>query len=168
MDPYVGELRIFPWGFAPKGWALCNGQILAIQQNAALFSLLGVTYGGDGRTTFALPDLRSRVPLHFQAGTIAEGAIAGTETNTLTMANLPVHTHTLMANKSVPNTVPVTNTMIAAPTISVFANASGNTPVAMATPVVSPSGGSAPVNNVQPFLVLNICIALSGIYPPRG
>src|SRR5262249_38585721 len=101
-EPYLAEIRLFSFGFAPKGWALCDGQLLSISQNQALFALIGRTFGGDGRTTFGLPDLRGRVPLHFN-GQFTVGERAGEEAHTLTLAELPAHTHTVIASSSIPN-----------------------------------------------------------------
>jgi microcystin-dependent protein len=168
-DPFLGEIKLLPYNFAPKGWAMCNGQIMPINQNTALFSLLGTTYGGNGTSTFALPDLRGRVPIHLGQGpglsTYTEGQIGGTETSTLVTGNLPSHNHALQAG---------TNATTKNPTNSYPGFASGgssytDTPTGTMNPAaVSPTGSGQPFNNVQPFLVLNWCIALEGIFPSRN
>ena len=173
-EPFVGEVRTFPWPFAPRGWALCNGALLSIQQNAALFSLLGTRFGGNGTTNFALPDLRGRGMVHRGGGdTYALGTSAGTETVPLTLQQMPLHAHgisasTNTANKARPDPGPFylakanlpngTAGEIYAP----FAN-----PIALASGSVDQAGGGAPHANMQPYLVLNFCIALTGLFPPH-
>lgn len=171
QDPYVGEIRMFAGNFAPTGWALCNGQLLSIQQNVALFSLLGTNYGGNGTTTFALPDLRGRVPMHQGAGpglTSREvGETGGTENNTLTVAQLPSHNHTVNAvvadgNQNSPESSYPANTKILD---KEYSNAA---PSAIMNPaMIGNTGSNQPVNNVQPFTSVTFIIALNGIFPPR-
>jgi microcystin-dependent protein len=178
-DPFLAEIRFFPFNFAPIGWALCEGQLLPISQNTALFSLVGTYYGGDGVRTFALPDLRGRAPIGFGSGaglsTIALGEMSGTETVTLLQTQMPSHTHPMDAVAAAANTnVPSAGQMPAeghgsgrgAYTIRSYA-ASG-TSTTLATAAVGAAGGGSPHNNLQPYLTLNWCIALRGIYPPRS
>ena len=181
-QPYVGEIEFFGFTFAPRGWALCQGQILPINQNQALFSLLGVTYGGNGISTFALPDLRGRVPVGQGQGAglsaRSNGQTGGEETHTLLTAELPVHTHSLGAVGA-----PPANTAVISPSgnfVSVgsgeWAGGSGNvvaystaTPDVTLNPgVISPSAGAAPHSNLMPYLALTPCIALNGIYPSQN
>lgn len=175
MEPFIGQLMLVGFNFAPKGWAFCNGQLLSIAQNTALFSLLGTTYGGDGITTFALPDLRGRAPLHFGQGpglsNYVQGEATGTETNTLLVTNLPAHNHAIVANSGVGNSNSPEGALLAGygsamPPEGPYTNAGANT--TLAANAVQPTGGSQPVNNLQPLLVLNWVIALEGIYPSRG
>lgn len=157
---------MFGFDFAPRSWALCNGQTLPIQQNAALFSLLGTTYGGNGTTTFALPDLRSRSPLGF-SNTTPQGTAAGTENETILLSNLPPHTHNLQANAGSANAAtPAANFLGESPDAVLYGN--GGSPVAMAATAVSATGGSQSHNNMQPFLTVNFCIAVQGIFPSRS
>lgn len=159
-EPFLSEIRIMSFNFAPKGWALCNGQLLPINQNQALFSLLGTTYGGNGQTNFALPNLQGRLPIHFGAGHIL-GERGGASSQTLSLQEMPGHTHTLTANNSNATTTEPTNNVFAstpvyhAPTNLVSLNPQSVTSV----------GGSQAHNNMQPYLVLNFCIALQGIFP---
>lgn len=164
--PFLGEVRMFGFNFAPRGWAYCNGQIMSIQQNSALFALLSTTYGGDGRTTFGLPDLRGRVPMHTGSGYV-QGQRAGTENVTLTVNQIPSHTHSVQANK----TAGANNQLNA--TGNFWANSGNNTfssnkNSTMAPGTVSPAGGSQPHSNLSPLLVVNMCIALQGIFPSRN
>jgi microcystin-dependent protein len=170
-EPFLSEIRIFSFNFAPKGWALCNGQSLPINQNQALFSLLGTTYGGDGQTTFKLPDLRSRVPFHFNNGFVL-GQAGGEENHTLVVNETPLHGHALTAalNAVVGGSANATQT---SPSGNFWAN-SGKTcyttapaNAAMGSGTVSTVGGQ-PHNNMSPFLTLNFCIALQGIFPSRN
>ena len=161
-EAFLGELRLMSFGYAPRGWAMCNGQLLAINQNQALFSLLGVTYGGNGQTTFALPDLRGRVPIHFGAG-FNQGQADGRETHTVNTQELPGHTHLVNASSS--------NGSGADPgTLAQFSNGysgAGNLTTLQASTITN-VGGSQPHENRQPYLVLNWCIALTGIFPSRN
>lgn len=169
--PFLSEIRIFGFNFAPVGWAFCSGQILSIAQNTALFSLLGTTYGGNGTQTFALPDLRGRTPAHQGSGlgltTRVEGEVYGTESVTLLPTEIPQHTHTPMASSAgATATSPSANVWAAQPD-GYYAYASGGgapmQPAALAT-----AGGSQPHENRQPYLVLNFCIALTGVFPSRN
>lgn len=171
-DPFVAEIRLFPFTFPPKGWAWCDGQILPISQNTALFSLLGTTYGGNGQTTFALPDLRGRVPLHEGQGPGLSqrslGESGGSATVTLIESEIPTHTHGLTASAAAG--------YARSPSGELFANQSGGVnsyaapsgPQALlASAVTAAVGGDAPHNNMAPYRVVYYCIALQGIYPPR-
>jgi microcystin-dependent protein len=164
--PYLGEIRLVSFNFAPKGWALCNGQLLPINQNQALFSLLGTMYGGDGRVTFALPNLQTRTALHRGNG-LVQGQVVGSESVTLSISQMPAHNHVVQATSANATTntgaaglaYAKAGTSIYGP----FAN-----PVATAPGNVSAVGGSQPHENRQPFLVLNACIALQGIFPSQN
>jgi microcystin-dependent protein len=169
-DPYLGEIRMFAGNFAPSGWALCNGQILAIAQYDLLYNLLGTTYGGDGVTTFALPDLRSRVPVHWgQAPGLSNytlGEVAGNETVTLTVTQLPVHTHAAGASTALGSSadpaglVPARNAA-GVPQYGTTANA------ALASGALLATGGGQSHTNLQPFLGIHFIICLVGVYPPQ-
>lgn len=162
--PYLCEIKICAFNFPPKGWATCNGQQLPINQNQALFSLLGTTYGGNGQTTFALPNLQGRVPVHMGAGRI-EGEMAGQEAHTITQAEMPAHNHLMMAANDAATTNVGTGAFLAQ-RASAYSAATNLT--AMAATEISAVGGSQPHTNMQPFLVLNFCIALQGIFPSRN
>jgi len=164
-EPFLSEIRIFTFTFPPKGWALCNGQLLPINQNQALFSLLGTTYGGDGRVNFALPNLQGRVPIHMGSGHTL-GERAGEEVHTLTMGELPLHTHSLRAASSPATTGTPDSTAYLARQASTYHAASSL--VAMAPSAITTVGGSQPHLNMQPFLVLSFCIALQGIFPSQN
>lgn len=164
-EPYLGEIRLFANNFAPKGWALCQGQILSIQQNSALFSLLGTTYGGNGTTTFALPDLRGRVPIHFNS-TFPLGAAQGEASHTLTNSEMPAHTH--MASGSSTASQPTPNNQVWGTDTSVNLYGTATALTTMNAGAISTTGGSQAHSNMQPYLVLNYCIALQGIYPTRN
>ena len=173
-EPYVGQIMPVGFPFAPKGWALCNGQLLSIQQNSALFSLVGTAYGGDGRTTFGLPDLRGRAVLGCNYGSIPLGQIAGAEKITMLVDHLPSHTHTLQASTAAGGgrgTAAPTNNLFGVnsnPVTSIFYPAgSSEIPLAVGANV-APSGGNQPHNNMQPFLVINYVIALAGVFPSRN
>jgi microcystin-dependent protein len=172
-DPFVAEIRIFPFNFAPTGWAFCDGQLLPLSQNTALFSLLGTTYGGDGKSTFALPDLQGNAAMHPGQGQGLSlrdlGETGGSETVTLLVAEMPVHTHAILAVAEVSD--------VQTPTIDTALGRSGGGSAYTATPAnvvqlaqqaLSPAGGSQPHNNMMPYLALNFCIALQGVFPPRG
>ncbi len=167
MDPLLGQIIIFAGNFAPRGWALCDGTLLSIAQNTALFSLLGTTYGGDGRTTFALPDLRGRVVMHPGQGpglsNYVLGAQGGSETTTLTANNLPAHTHPLLAKSSGQTDDSPAGNVLAQADIY----APGPTNVTLATGAVGPTGESQPVANLQPYTCINAIIAVEGVYPSR-
>ena len=167
-EPFIAEIRIFAGNFAPRGWAFCDGQLLPISQNTALFSLIGTTYGGDGRSTTALPNLQGRAPMHPGRGPGLTarrlGEHVGVETVTLTEAQLPNHNHTLMGTDEDPEeTSPVGQVL--APT---QAYRTTGTSVAMADSALPSTGGSQAHNNMQPYLTLNFIIALVGLYPSRS
>ena len=161
--PFISEIKIVSFGFAPKGWAMCNGQILPIAQNQALFALLGTTYGGNGQTTFALPDLRSRTPLHASTGFLL-GQQSGAENQTLNLSQLPAHSHAASGSNAAPSAGPSGSTWAthATPAYSGAADTSMNPASTAAT------GGGQPHDNMPPFLALNIIIALQGIFPSRN
>jgi microcystin-dependent protein len=163
-EPFIGEIQIFGFQFAPRGWALCNGQLLPINQNQALFSLLGTTYGGDGRTTFALPDLQGRVPLGVGAG-YTQGERAGEESHTLITSEMPAHTHMPLASLAAASTPSPADATWANTGAANYAS-SPNTQ--MAGNAVVPVGGSQPHENRSPYLTVNFCIALVGIFPSRS
>lgn len=170
-DPFIGEIRMFAGNFAPQGWATCDGQLMAIAQNDALFSLVGTTYGGDGQTTFGLPDLRGRLPLHMGQGpglsNYPIGQSAGSESVTLTSPQLPAHSHTLLASGAAANNAsPLGSLTAASSSSSIYGNAAPA--VTMRADAVAPAGGSQPHDNLMPFLCLNFIIALEGIYPSRN
>jgi microcystin-dependent protein len=161
-EPFLSELRLMSFEFAPKGWALCNGQLLPINQNQALFSLLGTTFGGDGRVNFALPDLRGRVPIHVGSGHTL-GERGGEPAHTLSIAELPTHTHVVNANTGVATTDNPQNNLPARATVDTYGAAAGLG--AMNVGTILNTGGSQAHLNLQPFLTLNYCIALQGIFP---
>jgi microcystin-dependent protein len=165
--PFLGEIKVISFNFAPKGWALCNGQLLPINQNQALFSLLGTTYGGDGRVTFALPDLRGRMPMHVGQGHTL-GERAGQEAHTVTLSEMPQHVHVLqgsLASAAPGGTVTnqPANNMLSLATTDVYTTGAGNTTLAPAS--ITSVGGSQPHENRQPFLTLGFVIALQGVFP---
>jgi microcystin-dependent protein len=171
-DPFVAEIRIFPFNFAPKGWALCNGQILPISQNTALFSLLGTTYGGDGKSTFALPDLQGSAAMHPGHGPGLSlhdlGETGGTEAVALLVSEIPAHSHAMRADHSDPADVKIVNpsaSFAVSQEAQIYQAAVDTT---LAPEALAPSGGGQPHNNMQPYLTLNFCIALQGVFPPRS
>ena len=171
-DPFVAEIRIFPFNFAPKGWAFCNGQLLPISQNTALFSLLGTTYGGDGKSTFALPDMQGNAPMHPGQGPGLSlhdlGETGGSETVTLLESEIPLHTHSLRYHgvDLAELNAPAANRALASSTNATAFVAPANFTV-MAFQALPPAGGSLPHNNMMPYLTLNFCIAMQGVFPPR-
>ena len=173
MDPFVAEIRIFPFNFAPKGWAFCDGQLLPLSQNTALFSLLGTTYGGDGKSNFALPDMQGNVPMHPGQGPGLSlhdlGETGGSETVTLLESEIPAHSHTLTAQSNPGNIKLPSAAVTLARSGGAAANAYGppNNLVLLAAETVAPAGGDQPHNNMQLYLTLNFCIALQGVFPPR-
>jgi microcystin-dependent protein len=160
-EPFLSEIRIMSFNFAPKGWAMCNGQLMPINQNQALFSLLGTTYGGDGRVNFALPDQRGRVPIHVGSGHTL-GEKGGEQAHTLSIAELPTHTHVAQASPTNANTAIATNNFLGAANNSY--NPANNL-VALTPTTITNVGGSQAHLNMQPFLTLTFCIALQGIFP---
>jgi microcystin-dependent protein len=164
-EPFLSEIRIMSFSFAPRGWALCNGQLLPINQNQALFSLLGTTFGGDGRVNFALPDSRGRVPMHVGSGHTL-GERGGEQAHTLSIAELPEHAHVLMANSSTTgSTNTPSNALVPAASTGASLYSSATNLVAMSPAAVANVGGSQAHINMQPFLTLTFCIALQGIFP---
>jgi microcystin-dependent protein len=173
-DPFVAEIRIFPFNFAPRGWAWCNGQLLPISQNTALFSLLGTTYGGDGKSTFALPDLEGRAAMHPGQGPGLSlhdlGEIGGAETVTLLQSEIPSHTHGLRANADFADvqTPSSARSIARSQNANAYKAPAGQPLVDMAPQALAPSGAGQPHNNMQPYLTLNFNIALQGVFPPRS
>ncbi len=171
-DPFVAEIRIFAGTFAPTGWAFCNGQLMPIAQNTALFSLLGTMYGGNGQTNFALPDLRQRAPL--QAGQGAgltlrdQGEQGGEATHTLLASELPAHSHNIHASSAVASTTVANGNMLATANAPNPPYHEPNAMADMGAGVLTGAGGSVPHENMQPYLALTFIIALQGIFPPRG
>lgn len=172
-SPFLGEIKMFGGNFAPLGYAFCNGQLLSIAQNTALFSILGTTYGGNGQTTFALPNLQGRVPIHFGQGaglsTYNLGEISGVETVTLSQNQIPTHTHALAANSAAgTDGVPGTNKVLATSTArdKLYSTSAPN--VTLAPQSIGTVGGSQPHTNLQPYLAINFIIALQGIFPSRN
>lgn len=163
-EQFIGEIRAFSFGFAPKGWAQCNGQLLPINQNQALFALLGTMYGGDGRVTFALPDFRSKTPMHVGPG-FNQGQVGGEENHTLSVAELPSHTHPVQGSASSATASNPSQTVWASEQSSPFSTRPPNT--TMNTGAIGPAGDSQPHENMSPYLAINYCIALVGIFPPR-
>ena len=161
-EPFLSEIRIMSFNFPPKGWALCNGQLLPINQNQPLFSLLGTTFGGDGRVNFALPNLQGRVPIHVGSGHTL-GERGGEQAHTLSIAELPTHTHTLSGTNTTANAQPVSANAYLGPTASMY-GAPANL-VSLNSGSVTNVGGSQAHLNMQPFLALNFSIALIGIFP---
>jgi microcystin-dependent protein len=163
--PFLGEIKIIAWNYPAKGWAFCNGQFLPINQNQALFSLLGTMYGGNGQTTFALPDFRGRTPIHVGSG-FTQGQAGGQEFHTVTQSEMPAHVHFLNVTNNTATATAPDNTVVVSATPSNAFGAATNL-VAMA-PTVGNVGGSQPHENRQPLLVLNFMIALQGIFPSRN
>jgi len=168
-DPFVAEIRIFPFNFAPKGWAFCDGQLLPISQNTALFSLLGTTYGGDGKSNFALPNMQGNAPMHPGQGPGLSlhdlGETGGSQTVSLLQSEMPAHTHSITAQ-----TIDQGDNRIPAPTLNLgntqmYKNAAPN--AQLDPSAIGVFGGDQPHNNMQPYLTLNFCIALQGVFPPR-
>ena len=167
-QPYVGEIRMFAGNFAPAGWEFCSGQLLPISENETLFQLIGTTYGGDGESTFSLPNLQSRVPLHMGTGpdgiSYPISQMAGTEQETLTAQQMPVHTHPLLASTSFADQSSPSGNIPGQPTVAQLYFAAPPTSP-MAATAVTPVGGSQPHENTQPFLCINYIISLFGIFP---
>lgn len=172
MTPFIGAIFPFGFNFAPRDWAFCNGQLMSIAENDALFALIGTTYGGDGQNTFALPDFRGRAPMHFGSGFV-QGQMAGNETVTLTTAQIPAHNHTFLANSGLATVAtPVANSAIASPKdvnndfAYMYTTANADTTINNGT--IGNAGSNQPHENMQPFLAMNYCIALFGIFPSRN
>lgn len=163
-QPYVGEIRMFAGNFAPAGWMFCEGQLLPISENETLFQLIGTTYGGDGQSTFGLPDLRGRIPLHFGSGFTLAGT-GGAETVTLTVPQIPSHSHSMLATNTAANSTDPTNRVLAKPSKNMYRSGAASNP--MASQAVGATGGSQPHNNFQPYLCLNFIISLFGIFPSQ-
>ena len=174
MDPFVAEIRIFPFNFAPKGWAFCDGQLLPISQNTALFSLLGTTYGGDGKSNFGLPNLQDSAPLHPGQGPALSlydlGQTGGSDTVALIPSEMPHHSHVVNADSGAGNSHDPTGNVWASAQVArqgqkLYGTTAGPS---MSSQALSPAGGDLPHNNLMPYLTLNFCIAMQGVYPPRG
>lgn len=170
-EPFVGEIRMFAGNFAPRGWAFCDGQLLAVSQNDALFSLLGTIYGGDGRTTFGLPDLRGRIPIHAGDGPGLTprrlGAKAGVEKVTLTTNQIPSHTHAFSARSAVADNRNPQSKVVAQPSTFLYTSIPSSPPALFASQAVTTVGGSRSHTNEMPFLCVHFILALFGIYPSR-
>jgi microcystin-dependent protein len=173
MDPFVAEIRMFPFNFPPTGWAFCNGQLLPISQNTALFSLIGTFYGGDGKSTFALPNLQGAVPMHQGQGPgLSErflGESSGTPTVTLLTNEIPLHNHQMQAHALDAGDVqlPSAQSLFAASVGGKVYQPTATPGATLAPEALAPVGGDQPHNNLQPYLALNFCIALQGIFPQR-
>jgi microcystin-dependent protein len=172
-DPFVAEIRIFGFNFAPTGWATCDGQLLPISQNTALFSLLGTTYGGNGKSNFALPNLQGSAPMHPGQGPGLSlhdlGESGGSDFVTLIISEMPTHTHTLMATPSPSESPdPTGNSIGRGVGINPYQTNTNANIVSMSPNALAPAGGSLPHNNLMPYLTLTFCIALQGVFPPRS
>ena len=169
-EPFLAEIRLVGFNFAPRGWAFCDGQILPINQNQSLYSLLGTTYGGDGRTSFALPDLRGRTPIHTGSDGFGPfhslGSKSGEETNTLNVAEMPNHQHSLHASNSDGNNVSPTNNVLAREVGKPYSTPSNLTN--MNSAIIASVGGGQAHNNMMPYIAVNFCIALQGLFPSRN
>jgi microcystin-dependent protein len=172
MDPFVAEIRIFPFNFAPKGWAWCDGQLMPLSQNTALFSLLGTTYGGDGRSTFALPDMQGNAPMHPGQGPGLSlhdlGEMGGSQTVTLLQSEMPAHSHALQASNSDGTDQSPVGELYAGGVGGISPYATPGALTSLSQNAVAPAGASLPHNNMQPYLTLYFNIALQGVFPPRS
>lgn len=178
QDPFIGEIRLFAGNFAPKGWAFCNGQLINIRTNTALFAILGTTYGGDGIQTFGLPDLRSRVPMHAgtsssSGGTYDIGEQVGTEINTLTLSNIPSHSHPVAMQQKASvkkgTSDDPTNRILASPGVNAYTEATADVNMYQQTATTSVAGGgNYPISNIQPSVALNYIICVSGVFPAHA
>jgi microcystin-dependent protein len=166
-DPYIGEIRMLGFSWAPNGWAMCNGQLLPISQNDALFVIIGTQFGGDGQETFALPDLRSRIPVAPGNG-IGWGEFAGTEQETLTIQQIPVHNHALLGSSAIGTEANPTNNVLAQMTVADPYTTSSDPDTALNPNAVTPVGGSQPHENTQPFLVITFALSLFGLFPTQN
>lgn len=170
-DPFVAEIRIFPFNFAPKGWAWCDGQLMPLSQNTALFSLLGTTYGGNGKSNFALPDLQGRAPMHPGQGPGLSlhdlGETGGSETVTLLESEIPTHAHQLRASSDPADVQQPSPARSLARSAPGFAYIAGGPNATLGPEALAPAGGDQPHNNLQPYLTFYFCIALQGVFPPR-
>jgi microcystin-dependent protein len=173
-DPFVAEIRIFPFNFAPRGWAFCDGQLLPLSQNTALFSLLGTTYGGNGLSNFALPDLQGRAPIHTGGAQPGPGLsfydlgqTGGSDTVTLLESEIPAHNHAFRGNNTLGD-APLPTDHALARYANAYQQTTNQNLVQMNPNALPPAGGDQPHNNLQPYLTLNFCIALQGVFPPRG
>jgi microcystin-dependent protein len=172
-DPFVAEIRMFPFNFAPKGWAFCDGQILPLSQNTALFSLLGTVYGGDGKSNFALPNLQGSAAMHAGQGAgLSErwlGVESGSETVSLLISEIPAHTHALNATVEDGTQGSLTNGITIATSVGgpIYQSTTNANLTTMAPEALAAAGGSQPHNNMMPYLTVNFCIALQGVFPPR-
>lgn len=171
-DPFVAEIRIFPFNFAPKGWAWCDGQLLPLSQNTALFSLLGTTYGGNGKSNFALPNMQGNAPMHPGQGPGLSlhdlGEIGGSETVTLLESEIPIHSHTLRGDEDDASFKTPQGMFLAAGNQMYIGGANPATNTTLAPQALAPAGGDQPHNNLQPYLTFFFCIALQGVFPPRS
>jgi microcystin-dependent protein len=165
-EPFLSEIRIMSFNFPPKGWAFCNGQLLPINQNQALFSLLGTTYGGDGRVNFALPDLQGRVPIHMSQGHTL-GERGGEQAHTVNISEMPLHTHLVNATSSTGTLNNASNNVLGVSQAPVYVG-SGGSITSLVPETITPTGGSQAHLNMQPFLVINFSIALQGIFPSQN
>jgi microcystin-dependent protein len=170
-EPFIGDIRMVAFNFAPRGYAMCNGQLLPIAQNPALYSLIGTTYGGDGQQTFGLPNLQSRFPIHLGQGpglsnNYQMGEMAGVESVTLTSTQIPAHSHAPACNSAAGDQGSPSSNFWAASAQQVYSNAAPN--VSMHAGLIQPTGGNQPHNNVSPLLVINFVIALEGVFPSRN
>src|SRR5260370_13459596 len=164
-EPFLGEIKIISWNFPPKGWSFCNGQLLPINQNQALFSILGTTYGGDGRVNFGLPNLQGRSPVHVGNG-IALGELGGETTHTLNISQIPAPNHVPVGSSTSANLTSAAGNLLANVHTNLYNNPTSNTPMNPAC--VLPAGGNQPHENMSPYLVLNFIIALQGIFPSQN
>lgn len=173
-QPYIGEIRMFAGNFAPAGWAMCSGQLMPISENDALFTLIGTTYGGDGQETFQLPNLQSRIPIHFGSGpdgtTYQIGEAAGTEEETLSIQQIPSHNHAPVGSANPASQTSPAGAVLAnatSPTVGILTYGSDTPFVPMNAQSISPAGGSQPHTNTQPFLCVNFIISLYGLFPSQ-
>lgn len=171
-DPFVAEIRIFPFNFAPKGWAWCDGQLMPLSQNTALFSLLGTTYGGNGKSNFALPDLQGRAPMHPGQGPGLSlhdlGETGGSETVSLLESEIPAHSHNVMASNQPAEDRAPANEILGRSVGASLYQTTTSVIQAMSGQALAPAGGDQPHNNMMPYLTFYFCIALQGVFPPRG